>query len=428
MSSRFVRKSSFRHVHGEAHKETFKDIRPLGVGDGDFITANTKFFAMPVVGGGGKTLVHKIDEPGRIGAGKCVATHKDKVLDQQFNPFNYTVLATGSADCSVNVVVLPEDGLTENISKPDAHMLGHTKKVTSIQWNPVANNILASGGFDHAVRIWDVECQEEKLHLMAGDGITDVKWNSNGSMLGVLSKDKMVRLYDPRTPDAVMEAKDHQGPKKGSLQWVDSLGLFVTVGSGKSANRSYHIWDPKKLGDGPVKANTIDNASGVLMSHFDPDTSMLYLSGKGSGSIQYYELNNTSDIMYKLSEFRGSGSHKGVGWLPKRCMNVAKCEVARALRVMRDSVIPVSFMVPRKSEMFQTDLFPDAYAGVSSVSNTDWLDGKNADPVKTSMEPGKQKGDVATKVVIKKSAAELQVELDAALARIKELEAQLAAK
>ena len=54
--------------------------------------------------------------------------------------------------------------------------------------------------------------------------------------------------------------------------------------------------------------------------------------------------------------------------LPKRALSPMKCEVARMLKLTGDSVEPISFIVPRKSEAFQDDIVPDTYAGVPSLT------------------------------------------------------------
>ena len=167
----------------------------------------------------------------------------------------------------------------------------------------------------------------------------------------------------------------------------------------------------------------IDQSAGVFSSYYDWDTSVLFLSGKGDSSIKYYEVTNEAPYIHFLSAYSDTQSGKGICWLPKLACDVSKCEVAKCLRLMRDSIIPVGFTVPRKSELFQKDLFPDGYAGASSIEGKAWLDGGNEDPILTNMKPGSQ---VRAKVdfVAKKSYAELETELAAALKKIAELEAK----
>ena len=128
-----------------------------------------------------------------------------------------------------------------------------------------------------------------------------------------------------------------------------------------------------------------------------------------------------------IDSYRSNVAQKGLAFLPKVACDTTTCEIARALRLCRDWVEPVSFQVPRKSDNFQADIFPDAYAGMPSMSCEDWLAGKNTPPPRRSMAPGKGGSDNKMTFKAKKSPAELQAELDAANKRIKELEAEVAA-
>lgn len=49
---------------------------------------------------------------------------------------------------------------------------------------------------------------------------------------------------------------------------------------------------------------------------------------------------------------------------------------------------PISFKVPRKSDDFATDLYPDALAGEPALDQEQWLSGENADPIVRSLAPG----------------------------------------
>jgi len=98
----------------------------------------------------------------------------------------------------------------------------------------------------------------------------------------------------------------------------------------------------------------------------------------------------------------------------------------------RGLIVPISFQVPRKAAVFHADLYPDAYAGVPSLSADEWFKGENKDPVLKSLDPANAAAAPQKKLV--KSSAELQLELDAAnkmiaeqASEIEALKAQLAA-
>jgi len=429
MSGRFVRASSFRHVFGqEAKKEgIFQDVRPECTGQAAHISCNEKYWAISLGGGGGPVQIGNIDKPGRVNRNPPkLAVHKGKVLDTAFCPFVSNLIATASDDCRAKVSQFPDGGLTENISQAQVTLEGHVKKVQEVKWNPVASNILATHSADNTVKCWDIENQVETSSEELEKFAYGMDWNTNGSMLAVAGSDKKMYLFDPRNSGSAQTADIFPGSKQSSVRWAKDK--LIAVGFTKSSMRQYAVWDPRNLSKALV-TNDIDQSAGVLISHYDPDNSILYLGGKGDGGVKYFEIVEEEPYAHSLSEYRTNQSQKGVCFLPKKGLDTTKCEIARCLRLMRDQVVPVSFTVPRKSDMFQKDLFPDAYAGVPALSASEWLGGQNKDAPKMSLNPKDRQGGAAVKEVAfkaKKSPADLQRELDAANKRIAELEAQVA--
>jgi len=202
---------------------------------------------------------------------------------------------------------------------------------------------------------------------------------------------------------------------------------LLGVGFSKTSVRQYGVWDPKKL-DTPLNITDLDQSAGVIIPFYDPDNSILYIAGKGDASIRYFELVKEKPYLHALSEFRDTNSQQGVTWLPKRACDTTKCEIAHCLRLMKDAIVPISFQVPRKSDLFQKDLFPDTYAGVPSMEAKEYLSGDNQPPKLKSMKPG----STTTETVVvktfsaKKSPQELETENEKLKARIAELEAEIA--
>lgn len=72
--------------------------------------------------------------------------------------------------------------------------------------------------------------------------------------------------------------------------------------------------------------------------------------------------------------------------MPKRGVNMHENEVARAYKTVNDQYIePVSFIVPRRSENFQDDIYPPTTGVAPAMSCSEWLGGKEAIPPKISM-------------------------------------------
>jgi len=189
--------------------------------------------------------------------------------------------------------------------------------------------------------------------------------------------------------------------------------------------------------DKEIKRVDIDQAAGVIMPFYDPDSSLLYLAGKGDGNVRYYEMTDDTPFCFPVSEYRSTTAAKGMAMLPKRGLNIMACETARMLKLTSSSIEPLRFIVPRKSDAFQDDIFPDTYAGQASMTADEWMGGENKPPVMMSLRPGggpaqPAAGQAAFKAP--KSAIVLQKELDEATktiesqaTKIKELEEKLAA-
>jgi len=209
--------------------------------------------------------------------------------------------------------------------------------------------------------------------------------------------------------------------------WASNQEKLLGVGFSKTSVRQYGVWDPKKL-DVPLALADLDQSAGVVIPFYDNDNSILYLSGKGDASIRYFELVKEKPYLHALSEFRDTKSQQGVTWLPKRACDTTKCEIAVCLRLMKDGIVPISFQVPRKSDLFQKDLFPDAYAGVPSMEAKEYLSGENRAPKLKSMKPGASGPETvaAKSFSAKKSPQDLESENEKLRAKVVQLEAELA--
>ena len=431
----FVRASKYRHVNGDPAKseKQFTGFKASIVPnqDGDGISANTKFFAVTTGGGGAPLIVWSLKGPDyKLPTSyKFINVHTLKLMDWRFNPFIDNCIATGGEDCKVCITVFPEEGLTETISEAAASLGGHQKKVVALEWNPTSNNVLASAGYDHAVKVWDVSQQQCVLSRNATEVPCGLAWNSHGSLLGVVAKDKSASIFDPRTDGEVARFSPHAGTKSSRINFADNRGQIITCGFTTTSVREIKVWDPRNI-EKPVGKLDIDQAAGQMITMYDPDTSMLYVTGKGDAGIKFYELTGADEQIYFLNEFRSTEAHKGLCFIPKIGCNPQTCEIAVGLRLMKESIIPTSFQVPRKSDVFQEDIFPDAYAGIPSQEAADFFAGKNKAPVLRSMRPGAggaAAGGPKQQFAMQKSANELKNELAVANARIAELEAKLKA-
>jgi len=370
-----------------------------------------------------------------------VSGHKSTVLDLDFNPFNDSLVASVSEDCTGKIWGIPEGGLKETMTEPLQTLTGHKRKVGTVKFSPTANNILATSSTDYSVKIWDIEKGKDVLSVdgQHTDIIQGADWNRNGSLLATSCKDKKLRIVDPRSKKIAQEVEAHQGIKGTRVIFLGMDKLF-SCGFTKSSEREFSIWDPRNLGT-RISGQNVDSASGLLMPFYDEDTKVLFLGGKGDGNIRYYEIVDDQTGIYYLTEFKTNTPQRGLCVVPKRAVNTADCEIVKMLKVGVKTVEPISFQVPRKSDVFQDDIFPDCYAGEPALTSDEWLAGKDADPktmslaggfvkkANVSFNPEKQEApkELTEKEVrteyekLKQRVAYLEAELVKKDARIKEL-------
>jgi coronin-1B/1C/6 len=393
MAGRVVRQSKYRHVFGSPFKkeDCYDELRITKTAwDSNYIAANPSYFAVIWdSGGGGSFAVLPWSKTGKVDANTpLVNGHKAPVLDIDFNPFNDNLIASVSEDGTAKIWGIPEGGLKTNLSDPLQTLTGHRRKVGTVLHNPVANNILATSSTDFSVKVWDIEKGKEVCGIEAQhtDIVQSVDWNENGSLLVTTCKDKKVRLLDPRQNKVVAEADGHQGIKGSRAIFLGKERVF-SVGFTKTSEREFALWDVKDFSK-PLLRQTVDTSSGLIMPFYDKDTSMLFLAGKGDGNIRYYEVVDEAPYIHFLSEFKSNVPTRGLCLLPKRAVNVSDCEVVRGLKLSNKLMEPISFQVPRKSEVFQSDIFPDCFAGEPALTADQWVAGENAEPKTISLEKG----------------------------------------
>jgi WD40 repeat protein len=281
--------------------------------------------------------------------------------------------------------------------------------------------------------VWDVETGQAKNDVSGhADIIQSSAWDYTGSQYATASKDKKVRVIDPRANSIVHEVEAHAGIKGMRVAYLGRKNKLFSMGFSKLSERQFSLWDPRSPTT-PLHTENIDTGSGILMPFYDNDTNVLFLAGKGDGNIRYYELVDEAPYIYFLSEYKSATPQRGMGWVAKTNLDTSTCEIARLLKVTASAVEPISFNVPRKSDIFQDDLYPPTFSGEPTLSSSEWFSGKNGEPKLIQLSPGyvsvkKAETEFKTVVVESKqlSQTELQAENEKQKKRIAYLEAELA--
>lgn len=413
-------------------------------GDQQYIKASTKYFAVGTAGGGGSMVVGRLDRPGRFESGTTpiVTGHTGAVMDMDWNPFDDSMMATGSEDTNIKIWSIPDDWEPtdekgnakkgEDLSESLIDLQGHQKKVTLLRYHPSADGCLLSTSADTTVKVWDVESGQCVVTVDdAQDLIQDILWDYKGDQFAIAAKDKAIRICDGRTGEVAQKIeKAHEGTKSVKVVFGGESGKMLSVGASRQSAREIKVWDLKNLG-APLHTEKVDTAAGGMIPLYDHDTSVLYLCGKGDGIVRLYEFEDKDKCIFKLNDgFRSNTPGKGYCTVPKRGLDIMNHETCRILKVTNnDGVQPLNFYVPRKSHDFLDDIFPDTAAPTPAHTFAEWMEGSSKPPVLMSLNPAKQgNGNAAAAAPKKKfkSAAQLQKELNEANKRIAMLEAKLA--
>lgn len=208
-----------------------------------------------------------ISKPGRIQVGKPEGNRlimaNTQMLDFCFNPFDDFVFASGCDDATVKLWTIPKEE-EWSLTQKDAtlELSGHQKKVHLVDFHPLASNLLVSTAFDNSVKLWDIEAGKEAINIddEHKDCVFSFSWKKDGTTLATISRDKCLRICDPRSNSIVSQTVTTH--VRGSrVHWMGDRDLVITVGQSKISEREIAMWDIKNL-DKPLQTKCIDSDAG----------------------------------------------------------------------------------------------------------------------------------------------------------------------
>lgn len=114
-------------------------------------------------------------------------------------------------------------------------------------------------------------------------------------------------------------------------------------------------------------------------------------------------------FVHYINTFQTPDPQRGIGMMPKRGCDVTTCEISKFYRLNNSGLCQVivanliyfdssssftiflifqvvSMTVPRKSELFQEDLYPDTLSDESALTAEEWINGQDAEPCTISLK------------------------------------------
>ncbi|KAK2533450.1 coronin-7 [Columba guinea] len=389
--------SRFRHAQGRVlHRDThLTNLRGLSLttpGECDGFCANHQRVALPLLSAGGQIAILELSKPGRLpDVAMPTIQNSTAVADLSWDPFDPRRLAVAGEDAKIRLWRIPEGGLQETLQEPEAVLQGHTEKIYSIRFHPVASDLLVSSSYDMTVRIWELSARREALCLWGHtDQIFSLAWSPDGKKLATVSKDSRLRLYEPRrSAQPQQEGPGPEGSRGARLVWVCGGDYLLVSGFDSRSERRILLYRAQALPEGPLSVLGLDVAPSTLLPFYDEDTSVVFLTGKGDTRVFLYEVTPEPPYFLECNSFTSNEPHKGFVFLPKTVCEVREVEFARALRLGQSTLEPVAFHVPRvKKEYFQDDIYlPTRVWWEPALGGSSWLAGQDGQQRRASLRP-----------------------------------------
>jgi WD40 repeat protein len=195
--------------------------------------------------------------------------HKDQVRSVAFSP-DGKILASGGYDGKVILWDLAGYPLSRPLS-------GHKGAIQGVAFRTPDGKELASSSDDGTVVLWDVEKQTVSKSLQGGGSLYGVAFSPNGKILACGRKDGVVVLWDMESGHQTM-LPGHEG----SVHSVAFSPDGKTLATGGAADRKIIFWNvatPKQTV--PKRVSSVEDDYQVLCLAFSPDSKTLASGNTG---------------------------------------------------------------------------------------------------------------------------------------------------
>lgn len=174
----------------------------------------------------GKIFLTSRTTGGWVTEAKPFSASKGSVEDLQWSPTEKTVFAAGGSDGHVRIWDARQS------AKPAISVKATNTDINVMSWNHQASHLLASGYDDGQFGVWDLRSftsgkpvADFHFHKQA---VTSIEWHpSDDSVLAVASEDNTVSLWDLSVEADDEEIAEQARQAKGDLDEIPSQLLFV---------------------------------------------------------------------------------------------------------------------------------------------------------------------------------------------------------
>ena len=285
--------SKVRKVKGNLEKRNFTNCLLSSVStEGRLFSINEKFLAMSWKDKGEIVVLNsscpfqiKLDQPRIKGP-------QSFIKDLEFSPFDNSILASSNEDNSVLLWKIPEEQITQNITKEFQIYKDHNDIVNFINFNPLVKDLICSCTLSGEIHLWNTKKgQNYKNKINTENRPTSVSWDPNGSLIGVCTNN-IINIFDPRVDKIICAHKINEYCFSTKFVWADSNSIF-TISSNKNEKGNLKFWDIRKMKNeyfiDENKSVQINSSKEIIFPFINRELKILYTIGKGDNYISIYD-------------------------------------------------------------------------------------------------------------------------------------------
>jgi WD40 repeat protein len=198
--------------------------------------------------------------------------HRDGVLSLAIAPANSNIVATGGGDGTVRLWDVAKQ-------RQKAVLKGHTDRVLALAWSP-DGTLLASGGADRAIHIWNPQSGEQIARLKnIARPVRALAFSSDGKMMAA-GVDTELYVWPVENSKELKILSGHKQDISG-LAFLPGKNELASFASDKTVR----IWDLAKMREVASMPGPFGHCYGSVLS---PDGKMMACIG--GGRVHLYDL------------------------------------------------------------------------------------------------------------------------------------------